>query len=73
MLKYLFRIFGRSEKPVDTESISPDEVKNILIVRQHNQLGDMLCSVPLFAAIRKKFPKAHITLVASPINYEMTK
>jgi len=71
MLKYLFRIFGRSEKPVDTESISPDEVKNILIVRQHNQLGDMLCSVPLFAAIRKKFPKAHITLVASPINYEI--
>ena len=71
MLKYLFRIFGRSEKPVDTESISPDEVKNILIVRQHNQLGDMLCSVPLFAAIRKRFPKAHITLVASPINYEI--
>ncbi len=71
MLKYLFRIFGRSEKPVDIDSIRPDEVKNILIVRQHNQLGDMLCSVPLFAAIRKRFPKAHITLVASPINYEI--
>lgn len=71
MLKYLFKIFGRSEKPVDTGSISPEEVKNILIVRQHNQLGDMLCSVPLFAAIRKRFPKAHITLVASPINYEI--
>ncbi len=51
--------------------IKPDNVKNILIVRQHNQLGDMLCSVPLFAAIRKKFPQAHITLVASPINYEI--
>jgi len=71
MLKYLFKVFGRSDKPVDTNSISPEEVKNILIVRQHNQLGDMLCSVPLFAAIRKKFPKAHITLVASPINYEI--
>lgn len=52
---------------------SPDplSVKNILIVRQHNQLGDMLCSVPLFAAVRKKYPDAHITLVASPINYEI--
>lgn len=71
MLKYFFKIFGRSERPVDMTDFSPEDVKNILIVRQHNQLGDMLCSVPLFAAIRKKFPKAHITLVASPINYEI--
>ena len=71
MIKYLFKIFGRSEKPVDLTQFSPEEVKNILIVRQHNQLGDMLCSVPLFAAVRKRFPKAHITLVASPINYEI--
>ncbi|MBK8552624.1 MAG: glycosyltransferase family 9 protein [Ignavibacteria bacterium] len=71
MLKYIFKIFGRSDAPVDVSKINPKEVKNILIVRQHNQLGDMLCSVPLFAAIRKRFPKAHITLVASPINYEI--
>ncbi len=71
MLRYIFKIFGRSDKPVDISKFSPEEVKNILIVRQHNQLGDMLCSVPLFAAVRKKFPKAHITLVASPINYEI--
>jgi ADP-heptose:LPS heptosyltransferase len=71
MLKQLFRILGRSEKPVNISDIEPSKVKNILIVRQHNQLGDMLCSVPLFAAIRKRFPDAHITLVASPINYEI--
>jgi len=71
MLKQLFRILGRSEKPVNISDIEPSKVKNILIVRQHNQLGDMLCSVPLFAAIRKRFPEAHITLVASPINYEI--
>jgi len=47
------------------------KVKNILIVRQHNQLGDMLCSVPLFEAIRNKYPDANITLVASPVNYEI--
>ena len=51
-------------------NINPAGVKNILIVRQHNQLGDMLCSVPLFAALRKKFKDASITLVASPMNYK---
>jgi len=70
MLKYIFKIFGNSRPEIKT-NINPENVKNILIVRQHNQLGDMLCSVPLFAAIRKRFPKAHITLVASPINYEI--
>lgn len=71
MLKFLFKVFGFSEKQEDISGINPKEIRNILIVRQHNQLGDMLCSVPLFAAIRKKFPEAHITLVASPINYEI--
>jgi heptosyltransferase-2 len=71
MLKYLFRIFGKTDKSIGILQMNPAEVRNILIVRQHNQLGDMLCSVPLFAAIRKRFPYAHITLVASPINYEI--
>jgi ADP-heptose:LPS heptosyltransferase len=50
---------------------STGNVKNILIVKQHNQFGDMLCTLPSFAAVRKKFPGAHITLVASPENYEI--
>ena len=53
------------------ESISPGKVKNILLVKQHNQFGDMLCTLPSFAAVRKKYPDAHITLVCSPGNYEI--
>ena len=63
--------FFLNSKELSKKDIKYDNVKNILIVRQHNQLGDMLCSVPLFAAIRKKFPSASITLVASPINYQI--
>ncbi|HEX2786761.1 MAG TPA: glycosyltransferase family 9 protein [Ignavibacteria bacterium] len=64
----LLKLFLKA-KPLNSSEL-PD-VKNILIVRQHNQLGDMLCSVPLFEAIRIKYPGARITLVASPINYEI--
>lgn len=48
-----------------------ERAKNILVVRQHHQLGDMLCALPMFAAIRKKFPHAHITLIASPVSYKV--
>jgi ADP-heptose:LPS heptosyltransferase len=63
--------FFLNSKNISKKEIENYKIKNVLIVRQHNQLGDMLCSVMLFAAIRKKFPDAKITLVASPINYEI--
>jgi ADP-heptose:LPS heptosyltransferase len=46
-------------------------VTNILVVRKHNQIGDMLCSLSLYKAIKKKYPDSHITLVASRTNYQI--
>jgi ADP-heptose:LPS heptosyltransferase len=43
--------------------------KKIIIVRQHNQLGDLLAGVSLFRAIKETYPDSHITLVVSPINH----
>ena len=44
---------------------------NILVVRRHNQIGDMLCSLPLYMALKMKYPQSSITLVASPTNYSI--
>lgn len=43
--------------------------KSFLIVRQHNQLGDLLASVSLLRAIKEKYPQSKITLIVSPVNY----
>jgi len=45
---------------------------NILVVRNtNNQLGDMICALPMFYAIKKKFPDSKITLLRAPTNYEI--
>lgn len=59
------------KRNIGAGKIQPEKVKNVLIVRQHNQLGDMLCSLPLFAAIKKEFSNAEVTLVASTDNFEI--
>ncbi len=46
-----------------------DNVKNILVVGKNNQIGDMICSLPLYAALKKKYPRSTITLVAAKTNY----
>jgi heptosyltransferase-2 len=43
--------------------------KKILIVRQHNQLGDLLSGVSLFRALKETYKASHITLIVSPFNY----
>ena len=48
-----------------------EKVKNILVVRQHNHIGDMLCSLTLYAALKKKHPDSKITLVAAKTSYEI--
>jgi ADP-heptose:LPS heptosyltransferase len=54
-------------------TVPRNSVKNILVVRQHNQLGDMLCAVPLLRALRKTYPEAHIALLARPLNSEILR
>jgi len=41
----------------------------ILIIRQHNQFGDLLASISLFRAVKETFPESELNVVTSPANY----
>jgi ADP-heptose:LPS heptosyltransferase len=47
-------------------------VERILIM-QLQQLGDSVVFTPTLRAIRRRFPKANITILASPISFELYK
>jgi heptosyltransferase-2 len=48
--------------------IQAAQPRRILIVRQHNQMGDMLCAVPALRAVRETFPAAATMLITAPVN-----
>lgn len=43
--------------------------KKILVIRQHNQFGDLLAGVSLFRAIKETYPETHLTVITSIENY----
>ena len=43
-------------------------VRRLLVVRPHNQLGDMVCALPALHALRRAWPDAHLSFVASPLS-----
>jgi heptosyltransferase-2 len=49
--------------------LTSKNIKKILVIRKHNQIGDILVSVPMYYALKKYFPQAQITLLASKTNY----
>ncbi len=66
-LTYSFfkKIFAVEEE----KSLNIGIPKKIIIIRQHNQLGDLLIGVSLLRALKETFPGCNLTLVASPFNY----
>jgi heptosyltransferase-2 len=67
--KLIYNFFKKYSVP-EIKNYDLGNPRKIIVIRQHNQLGDVLAGVPLFRAIKEKYPKAHLTVVASPANYQ---
>ncbi len=65
----LYKSFQKLLSVPENQSTDLGNPKKFLIVRQHNQLGDLLAGVSVFRAIKEKYPNSHITLIVSPFNY----
>ncbi|MGC8595599.1 MAG: glycosyltransferase family 9 protein [Candidatus Kryptoniota bacterium] len=44
------------------------KIRKVLVIRQHNQFGDVLCTVPLLRALKKKLSLDVLDVVVSPQN-----
>ncbi len=59
--RLLYSFFSRP--PYSVQQLPLHTFKRILIVRQHDQLGDLLIATPAIRAVRKRFPSAYIAIV----------
>ncbi len=66
-LEWLLRPFFHRPR-LSLQEIVAEGPRRILIVRQHNQMGDMLCAVPAIRAIAETFPGARLAIVTAPVN-----
>ncbi len=69
MSKLIYWIVKKLFSVDENKSRQIGKPKKVLIVRQHNQLGDLLAGVSLLRAIKETFPQSSITLIVSPSNY----
>lgn len=51
---------------LDAAGIRATRPRRIVVVRVHDQIGDMVCATPALAAIRRQFPAARLEVVCAP-------
>ena len=57
--------------PVSPETLDRKKIKRIIIIRQHDQLGDLLLSTPVFRALKTNLPGVKITTVVRSYTQEL--
>jgi heptosyltransferase-2 len=55
----------------DPDYFRRNEFGKILVIRQHNQMGDMILAIPAFRALRAAYPEAAIGVVTSTLNRDV--
>jgi ADP-heptose:LPS heptosyltransferase len=66
----LMRVVGGAlrARPLTVDAFRAMDFARILVVRQHNQMGDMMLATPALRAIRETYPRAQIGIVTSTLN-----
>jgi heptosyltransferase-2 len=55
-------------KPLDAGYFREHAFGKVLIIRQHNQMGDMILAIPAFRAVRQTYENAKIGVISSTLN-----
>lgn len=57
-LRWLEKLLAR--EPLSPAQINLAEIKRVLVIRQHDMLGDFILATPVLPALRAALPQAHI-------------
>jgi heptosyltransferase-2 len=63
-LVFILGLFLKQEK-LKPEEVGLFSIKKILVIRQDDRIGNLILTTPLLSALRRFFPKAHISYLAS--------
>jgi ADP-heptose:LPS heptosyltransferase len=55
-------------RPVEAAFFRQGRFDKVLVIRQHNQMGDMILAIPALRALRQAYPAARIGVVSSTLN-----
>ena len=69
IIKSICSVLEKFLSVTENKSKELNSARRILIIRQHNKLGDLLAGVSLFRAIKETYPDSNLTLIGSPTNY----
>ena len=54
--RLIYDLFKKYSVPEIKNNYDLGDPGKIIVIRQHNQLGDLLAGIPLFRAIKEKYP-----------------
>jgi len=63
-LVLILGVFLKQEKPTPKD-VDLSSIRKILVVRQDDRIGNLILTTPLLSALRRFFPKAQVTYLAS--------